>query len=128
MKLKFFNFMSPPTQNFDKICFWITDFTASLLWVIPMTHMHITLPIHIYLTEYDVITMQKKVQHWWRIISESNRMTQIELKLGQFRTLIMTHRFESPMLKFSLHRNYIIFHHININSKWNMHVSHRYDS
>ena len=128
MKSKFLNFLSPPTQNFDKICFWNTDFTASPLWVIWMTHMHISLGIYIYMMKYDVITMQRKFQNWWRIFSESNRMTQIELILGQLRTFIMTHRFESPMLKFSLHRNYIIFHHININSKWNMHVSHRYDS
>ena len=71
---------------------------------------------------------KKKFHHWWLIFNESKRMTHIELKLGPLRTFKMTHRFESSMLKFFLHRNLIIFHHININSKWIMHVSQRYDS
>ena len=34
------NFKVTPTQNFDEIWFWITDFTASVLWVKAITHMH----------------------------------------------------------------------------------------
>ena len=59
VKSKFLNFVTTPTQKFDKIWFWTTDFTASLLWVIEMTHMHRLLLIYVYMIEYVVITEEK---------------------------------------------------------------------
>ena len=72
MESKFLNFNTTPTQKFVKIWFWITDFTASLLWAIEMTHMHYLLWIYIFMIEYVVIMIQKKFQLWWVISMSHN--------------------------------------------------------
>ena len=69
---KFLNFITTPTQKFDKIWFWTNDFSASLLWVIAMTHMHRLLWIYIFCDVICHNNESEKFQLFWLIFMSHN--------------------------------------------------------
>ena len=121
-----------PTQNFDEIWFWITDFTASVLWVKAITHMHnIIYDSYIMNSRFsDEVCYNydlEKIQLWllssmshyiWR------KMTLFKFDLSQ---MVWVTKYGSTMM-FFLNRNYDIFNHKILNSKSMIHVSHCFDS
>ena len=111
------NFYFAPTQKFDKIWFWTNDFSASLLWVIAMTHMHRLLWIYIFCDVICHNNESEKFQLFWLIFMSHNICPKMSLFKFDLSHTVWVTKYESAKLKFFRLINMTYCITKNINSK-----------